>query len=187
MINSDNLSSLISAIAWPAMVLILFLIFKKELRSLIQRIEKAKLPGGSEVVLYGESKIDNGVLPKQDPISNSGELKTDEQNSKIRWQNSGDLFWLGHDLTWAIDILLRGGTQEKIMVGLNQAHFHAKTMGFPESITQRIYHLKIEAESLPEEYWETKQRRFFADKIYDVINSIGKLAQQNQPGYRSGQ
>lgn len=173
MINSDNLPSLISAVAWPTMVLILFLAFKRELKTLLQRIEKAKLPGGSEVVLYGESKIDNGILSKQDLVVNNGESKVIEQKSKIRWQNSGGLFWLGHDLTWTIDVLLRGGTQEKIVLGLNQAHLHAKTMEFPESIAQRIYQLKVEAEVLSEEYWETKQRRLFADKIYDVINSIG--------------
>jgi len=186
MINSENFSSLVSAVAWPTLVLILFLVFKGELRALLQRIEKAKLPGGSEVVLYGDSKIDKGMLPKQEVGTFNGELKVVEQNSKVKWQNSGDLFWLGHDLTWAIDILLRGGTQEKIVLGLNQAHFHAKTMGFPGLIIQKIYHLKVEAETLPEEYWEAKQRRLFADKIYDVINLIGKLAQQNQPGYKSG-
>ena len=186
MITSENLPTLVSVLVWPLLVLALFLVFQKEIRSLIQRIEKAKLPGGSEVVMYGDSKIDKTSLQKQDTgADNNDGTKYVRKSLTTKWQNSGDLFWLAHDLTWTIDVSLRGGSQEKIILGLAQAELHAKAMELPEILTQKIFGLKTEVETLPEEYFLAKQRKLFADKIYEIISLIGRLAERNQPGYKN--
>jgi hypothetical protein len=37
---------------------------------------------------------------------------------------TGNLYWLGHDLMWTADMLLRGGPAEQVLIGLDQALHH---------------------------------------------------------------
>lgn len=41
----------------------------------------------------------------------------------------GNLFWLGHDLMWAADTLLRQGPSAEVLVGLDQAMHHLARAG----------------------------------------------------------
>ena len=41
----------------------------------------------------------------------------------------GSSYWLGHDLMWTADTLLRGGPREEVLIGLNQALHHFEASG----------------------------------------------------------
>jgi len=67
---------------------------------------------------FGKASIDKniaglGTSKKPKPVG--GELDV---------RMTGNIFWLGHDLMWTADTLLRQGKSEDILKGIEQAHQH---------------------------------------------------------------
>jgi len=96
MISPDVLK----VVVWPLVVLIFSIffisLFKKDISSLISRLNKAKWPGGTETLFnFGDAEIDN---PPQSNEKVEKSEKVPIKEDKIRWKNSGNLFWVGHDL-----------------------------------------------------------------------------------------
>jgi hypothetical protein len=63
-------SQFVSSIIWPSVVLLIVLIFRRELRNIIGAIKEVKYPGGSvtmEVAVLEERIERNGVREKHSP------------------------------------------------------------------------------------------------------------------------
>jgi hypothetical protein len=52
--------------------------------------------------------------------------------SQIHLEKTASLFWLGNDLMWIIDMMLRGALPDRILDGIRGAIQYANTLGFPE-------------------------------------------------------
>lgn len=174
--DADSIQSIVSALAWPAVVLILlvifFLLFRAEIRQLLDRTRTAKLPWGS-------------TFDFEDPRVSPEE--TGPFGDIVKWGNSGNLFWLGHDLMWTVDVLLRNAPRQQIARGLRQSLHHIGALGLTDSaMMTRLDRLKEEAERSLEREWTPQRRQEYAREVYSILGGVAKLAEANQPDFDPG-
>jgi len=189
MITPDNLAPTLTALltlAWPLVVLVFVILCRNQIRGLLERLEKAKLPGGTEASFrYGEASID--TLPQQlypgaetEPVTKAQQPTGDS----IKWSNSGNLFWVGYDLMWTIDMLLRGAPRERIVRGLRHFLHHVRSLGFTNPpIESKLAKLKADAENTLQKDWTPSLRDYYARELGSIGHHIGKLAEKNQSDY----
>lgn len=99
-----------------------------------------------------------------------------DASSDVDWNRSGDLFWLGNDLMWATDVLLRGGKAKDIQLSLKQAVHHARQLGFENSEVDYLSGEASQAVERPESYWTRKSRDQLAQCTRRLANRIGDTA-----------
>jgi len=183
MITPDNLPGILDALCWPLLVLVFVWLFKNDIRGLVKRLVKAELPGSA--FEFGDASIDKPVQqPSPEPKTESVAKAKQPKRDSIRWGNSGNLFWAGHDLMWTIDVLLRGAPREKIAYGLKQSLHHVSSLGLVgPPIESRLARLKAEADSTLQKDWTPSLRNEYARELTSLINDIGKRADANQVDY----
>jgi len=166
-------------LAWPAVVLVsvtvfLFL-FRQQIGTRITAVRKVAL-GKDRVFDFGEAGVDNPERPIK--------LPTVQVRDRINWQNTGNLYWIGHDLMWTMQMCLRGAPAARILYGIKHSLYHLRSLNL---MTTEIGHfastLLGEAQPLPDEKWDREARARFANKIELLINAVGKLAGGNQPDF----
>ncbi len=174
---------LVDALAWPVTVLLLVVIFRSEMVLLIRRLKSADL--SSRVLQFGESPIDRGEQPKQQPRQRK-KTKT-VQSKKVEWDKPATLFWLANDLMWLQDILLRGGPRDKFIEGLRNTRNYAVNLGLSdtfatEELTRIIEYFEPERGGLP--------TPLFLDQVPQLVNQIelvkrdvASRVEQSQPGF----
>ncbi len=179
MITTENLPAVLSSLAWPLMVFVVFLFLRSEIRSLLKRLQNAKLPGGTEASFtYGAASVDK---PSESPTHDKDKIK----NVSAKWENTGDLFWASHDLMWTSDIALRGAPKEKIAHGLRQFLHHVRCLEFTNSnIETRLSRLLTTVETSDEQDWTVAKRDLFAKDLKAFKWEIGTLAAARQPDYQ---
>lgn len=189
MTTPDNLSSILKVLVWPSVVLLLGVLFlilcRKEIRGLIKRLHKAKFPGGTETLFgYGDAAIDKQAPPGPE-VKTAVETEQPTQ-TPIKWGNSGNLFWIGHDLMWTIDVTVRGAPRDTIVHGLRQSLHHLRSLGFIGTpIESRLARLKNDAEKSLQQDWTPSQCNSYAEELASMIGYIGELAKKNQPDFQS--
>lgn len=104
-------SSLLSNLLWVLLIIVVLLVFKKQLVDLFERLKEAEWAGSK--VKFDQPKISFLQQPQ----------KASKENS---------IFWLGHDMMWTMDVIMRGAGNDYILHGLRQSIFHAKTCGLDE-------------------------------------------------------
>jgi hypothetical protein len=67
---------------------------------------------------FGRASFDSPDSPKH-PLQKSAALP-----DSLKTSATGNIFWLGHDLMWTADVLLRKGPSEQVLIGLDQARHH---------------------------------------------------------------
>lgn len=178
-----DLIPLITALApysWPFTVLILAWAFHNR----IKEITEAKL-GDKLYVKWGDVPSDRKLdqaLGETPPHSATKQLGV---RSGAKWENVGNLFWLGGDLIWTAQSSLRGAPKEKILHGLKQSYHHICELGLAESApAKQLLLLKSETASLPETALDRAWRSTFSEKIYDVTRTVNNLLGEQQSGFR---
>jgi len=175
---------IIKIIIWPFVVLVLgilfLLLFKKSIEKLINRVTEIRI--NKTIIGFGKSLADKEIQPELATIKDE-QLST-KLKDKINWNKSGTLYWLGHDLMWTIDVLLRGGQREDIIYGLKQSLHHASSLGFQgTAIENWLKELKTEAEnSLPKD-WTGLKRNNYAIRLTNIKRFIGIIAESAQPDF----
>ena len=103
----------------------------------------------------------------------------------VKWENVGNVFWLGGDLIATAQSALRGAPKEAILKALAQARHHISELGLNESTAgKQLSSLKSDTESLPEGALDRAWRSAFAAKIYNVTGLLDLLLREQQSGYR---
>lgn len=184
-IEMDNLISIIRIIAWPFVVLIvvaLFLfLFKKQIANRLEQLKKADVRKG--FFEFGESPID--ISTQQDLNTKKIEPTSTIPKDAIKWSKSGALYWLGHDLWWTVDVLLRGGSRDIIIHGLRQSLLHLQEIGFAGSqMESSLKQMVNDAKNSHEKDWTQVRRNWATLQLTTIRNDIGKLAVNNQPGFK---
>lgn len=179
---------MLQVLVWPFVVLlvgVIFLfLFKKDISNLLSRMRKAKWPGGTETSFnYGDAEIDKSEKKEdKDKVVDSTPLS---RYAGMRWSNSGNVFWLGHDLMWTIDVIVRGAPRETIVHGLRQSLHHISSIGFMATpIESRLRSLLENADRTLQTDWTPAERNNYADEVGAIIGYIGKLAESNQSDYQ---
>src|ERR1019366_8651925 len=175
--------SLITAMApysWPFTVLILAWSF----RNRVKEITEAKL-GDKLYVRWGQVPSD---LRSEQPIGETLSRPATKQLSApsgVKWENVGNLFWLGNDLVWTAQTALRGAPKQTMLQGLTQSYHHISELGLTDSApAKQLFLLKSETENLPETALDRAWRSGFSAKIYGGASMIDGLPRAQQPGYR---
>ena len=96
---------------------------------------------------------------------------------------TGSLYWLGHDLMWTADTLLRGGPREQVLIGLDQSLHHlgqVKLGSTPIEADILQLHDRIrQAKELP-----SLLRDEYANQLGSVIDRIGATAEAAQANFQ---
>ena len=134
------------------------------------------------ILKFGDFPADN--VPSDRVLDKSLPEINDQQN-KISWDKTGALYWLGHDLMWAVDALLRGGKRKDIIHGLNQSLLNLQEVGFSGSyMDAQLIRIRDEALESEEKDWHRVRRNYTSIVLLNIINDIGKIAAANQPGFK---
>jgi hypothetical protein len=177
----------LNAVAWPVTVLIVVLIFVRPLKAVLSRVNSAKFRGLEATFEYGQASADQtptseeSGLPSGPSAEGSGALVRERG---LDFTRVGDTFWLGHDLMWTIDILLRGAQARDIRWGLALALHHAQAVGFRgDGVEIALERLSSLSRALHDDDWNAKRRNEFAVELRNITNRIGGVAKVSQRGF----
>jgi len=96
---------------------------------------------------------------------------------------TGNLYWLGHDLMWTADTLLRQGPTEHVLIGLDQAIHHLVHVGLKETPIERdLQVLRAQIELAKE--LTASARDQSANKIGSIIDRIGAILETAQADFQ---
>jgi len=101
----------------------------------------------------------------------------------IETMATGSLYWLGHDLMWSADTLLRGGPREQVLIGLDQGLHHLRQVGLGktpvESDILHLHDLIQQSKELP-----PSLRDEYANQLGSLIDRIGATAEAAQHDFQ---
>jgi len=125
---------------------------------------------------YGHAAFDQQVPQPPHPekvISTIGALKGGA---------TGNLYWLGHDLMWTADTLLRQGPTEHVLIGLDQSIHHLVHLGLAETPIERDLQL-LRAQIQFAKELSTSNRDEVANRIGSIIDRIGATVEAAQADF----
>jgi hypothetical protein len=126
---------------------------------------------------YGRASFD-------EPVSQVRHSETAKIPTRfIKTAATGSLYWLGHDLMWTADTLLRGGPRDQVLIGLDQAQHHLREVGLSTTpVEADILHLHDrirQAKELP-----PSLRDEYANQLGFLIDRIGATAEAAQDDFQ---
>ena len=125
---------------------------------------------------FGEARFDKPASPT-DPRKESA-APPNILNTKA----TGSLYWLGHDLMWTADALLRQAPPQDVLVGLDQSEHHLGQVGLGETqIAREILRLRDLIKQSEE--LSPVVRDAYASQLGSIIDRIGITAECAQPGF----
>ena len=196
------MAEVINVLLWPVVVLGLgvafILIFRKDIQTLLARMKRAKLPGGTEAA-FSESAAGADAT-----------ASAPDQRAVLNWKHSGNLFWVGYDLGQVITLLSQGGAKEGILDAVRQVAHHARCLGIDqlpntksytlqhvvspdapttqvisESVLGRLSRIMIEIQRTTDASWERRRKEQMLSEIAEIRDQLGKLAEENQSGFQA--
>jgi len=103
--------------------------------------------------------------------------------SSIKTSATGSLYWLGHDLMWTADTLLRGGPRDQVVIGLDQAFHHLQQVGLGRTpVAADVRHLLDRTRQSIE--LPTSLRDEYASRLGALIDRIGEMAEAVQVDFQ---
>ena len=125
---------------------------------------------------FGQSRFDQRDR-------NAGEVKQLMPTAQLVGSATGNLYWLGHDLMWTADVLLRGGTPDNAQIGFDQALHHLGEVGLGETpIGDELRRMRDLVQETP--VLSPSLRDTYATHIGSIIDRIGAMAEAAQPSFR---
>lgn len=183
------LVDVLKVIVWPCVALCIVAIFAGRLKEMLSHVNSARFKGIEATFGYGEAAVDRGTasLPGvATPAEAAGAIEPPVAGhiEQVDWSKNGDLFWLGYDLLWTVDTLLRGGPALDITWGLNQALHHARSIGFQDAaITGSLSGLREAALDNCDDDWTARRRNDVASRLSEIATRVGDLASASQRGW----
>jgi hypothetical protein len=170
---------------WPVTVLILACAFHRPIERLIERINRLKV--GENAIEFGSVPSDRLFLKLVDEMPTAKEVTKKQLTapSSAKWENVGNVFWLGGDLIWTAQSALRGAPRDRILHALRQSYHHISELGLAESAAgKQLASMKSDTENLAEADLDRAWRSSFSEKLYGVTRRINDLLLEQQPGFR---
>ena len=180
-----DFTSLLGAVApfaWPVAVSALVFCFRRPIRSRIEAVTEAHL--GSNVFKFGQATLDGLTIEGRAGLARGGGIDKQRVEATASWENTGNLFWLGHDLMWTMQMALRGAPKDTLAHGLKQSHYQLSHLNVKnDHAVQQLDSLRTQVNGLPEAALDRNWRNDFSGKIQAVISEVGSLAAANQPDF----
>jgi predicted nucleotide-binding protein len=108
-----------------------------------------------------------------------------EDAKGIRWQNTGNLWWLCNDMIEAERRIKSNTSHTDRVDGLRRVYHHARELNLSEEILAPLRKLKEQAiNSSNELYWTTPTREKYTQELRDIFNKVGKAATSNQKDFK---
>jgi hypothetical protein len=127
---------------------------------------------------YGRASFDQQVSPAPAPekiMATVGSLKR---------HATGNLYWLGHDLMWTADTLLRRGPIDQVLIGFDQAIHHLFHVGLSgTAIDVDLQALRTRVEAGLE--LTATDRDEVANRVGSIIDKIGAVLEAAQPDFET--
>jgi hypothetical protein len=159
---------IIKTFSIPIIVLVMFLILKKEINSIT-------FPGGAKLDFY-TMKQQVVTSPSQERILKYLEAK---------WENTGNIYWLGHDLAWTMQVNLRGAKQSTLIRMMEQSLHHLRSIDLKDKrIEEQLVDLLENLKKINEQDLLWDKRNQISKKLDIIIDDIGKYMETNQIGFK---
>lgn len=127
---------------------------------------------------WGESAFDT-----RNALASPPDDKSTLAASHLVRSATGNLYWLGHDLMWTADTLLRQGPVEQVMIGLDQALHHLAHVGLRETLIELdLQGLRANIQFSNE--LSASRRDEYANKIGAIIDRIGATLEAAQTDFQ---
>jgi hypothetical protein len=126
---------------------------------------------------YGRASFDKQVSrldPSKKPAPADGRLIAEA---------TGNLYWLGHDLMWTADTLLRRGPSEHVLIGIEQALHHLIHVGLGNTPIEGQLRSLQDVVQTSEEL-SPSLRDQYAGQIGSIIDQIGITAETLQVDFQ---
>jgi len=145
-------------LAWPVVALVFFFAARRPLSALISglRLRSAPTPWGS--FEFGPSLLDKErVTDSADPAEN--------------------LYWLGHDLMWTVDVTLRGAGRKFILHGLGHSLQNLRAVGLSDTPQEEILtKLQDKVSRMLDTELDESLRNSLVREVQAVQQDVGRLA-----------
>jgi hypothetical protein len=106
-------------------------------------------------------------------------------DAETKWDKVADVFWLGSDLDWAAQTVLRGAPKERIVHGLTQSYHHASQCGLSNTVhAKHLATLKSQVQAMQESDLDRDWRANFVEQLYQITKGFSDLAKERQPDFR---
>jgi hypothetical protein len=128
---------------------------------------------------YGRASFDQQVFQAPQPEKNISAKAI----GSLKKSATGNLYWLGHDLMWTADTLLRQGPNEHVLIGLDQAIHHLIHVGLKETPIERDLQVLRAQVQLAKEL-SASNRDEAANKIGLIIDRIGAILETAQADFQ---
>jgi hypothetical protein len=109
--------------------------------------------------------------------------KPGESVPPLKSAATGSLFWIGHDLMWSADVLLRKAPSEQVLIGLDQARHHLVQIGLTETAIDREI-LGLRALVQRSTRLAPAARDEYAARLGAIIDAIGAAVEATQPDFK---
>jgi hypothetical protein len=104
-----------------------------------------------------------------------------KQLSEVKWQQSGDAWWLACDLH-SIKLLADMNNIPKMRTAIGKSLGHAKSMGMDDRVLSEVQELQTTYTAKTELTDADKEQ--IRQQVDTVIDRCGKLAELNQPSHK---
>ena len=122
---------------------------------------------------FGRANFDKRGSSARPPKKSPG------TTDSVKTSATGSIFWLGHDLMWTADVLLRRGERQDVLIGFDQALHHTAQVGLGETPIER------EIRSVRDRIQQSDElspaaRDEYAQRLGFIIDSIGMTVESAQ-------
>lgn len=174
--NWQLVVTVVNGLAWPLTALAMAWILRREVVTVLGRVDSAKLPGGAELS-FGKSAADAVLNERPAPGDRAAA-------DSAHWTKVASIYWLGHDIMWTVDAILRGGEPRFINHGLTQSLHHAQQIGLSQtSPAKALRRLRDNAQHLLPSEWGTTLRTQYASDLRQIADQLGAVAESQQDGF----
>lgn len=172
----SHLTELLRILVWPAVALVMFLAARKPLSKLIEGLKPTRAVTPVGTFEFGSSQLESTT-----------ETPSPELSSRLADnQRPENVYWLGHDLMWTIDVTLRGANRDVVVHGLTQSLHNLRSVGLANT-PQEIILSKLLArtsEALEDELDESF-RTLLAREVGSVVLSVGRIVRAAQDDFKA--
>jgi len=169
-------TGLLRILVWPAVALVMFFAARKPLSKLIEGLRPSRAVTPVGTFEFGASQLESNAE------ASSPELSSRLENTP----RPGNVYWLGHDLMWTIDVTLRGANRDTVVHGLTQSLHHLRSVGLANTPQEGILSklLARTSEALENELDESF-RMALARDVGSVVLSVGRIARAAQDDFKA--
>lgn len=176
--------SLLTPVTWPLVVLIVVLLFRKQLAILIVKLKELNF--GGQVLTFDVTETQGLAAEFVSNVRDfmpSSNWKADDKielgtTIYLGPKRAENFYFFSHDLMLCYAALLTGAESEIILHTLRSAIAHIEKIAPETPHHKGLLRLLKEAESASEADWTEKRRRTDARKIWLIARSLGDIIQR---------